>query len=441
MPEYLKMPHQKEGIVVIGGGAAGLIAAWKAASLGAPVLLLERNSKPAIKVLISGGGKCNVTHDGSMDEMGKAFMRREERFLKYAFHSFTNDDIRSMLSESGVPTFVRPDGRVFPVSLKGGDVVGALIDSVRRNGGEIRLNARVDGILSSDGRVCGVTVEGGEIASRHVIIAAGGASYRKTGTTGDGVSWGTRLSHTIIPLRPALAPIRVHPPLPAEWRGIAIRGGRLSMYSGPRRIDSCPGDILFTHEGISGPAALGLSRSAAVALEKGEVTLRLDFFPGTEFSELDEELNRLITAARGKQIGSIVCGMLPDRIVPFLLGQIQVPAVTRGYVLTREARRRIVGLLKSWEIGRIGGIDIDRGEVTAGGISLDEIVPQTMESRKVRGLYAAGEVLDIAGPIGGYNLQAAFSTGFVAGASAARNWLESQLIGFAHHQGGEEHGC
>ncbi len=419
------MPGHERQIVVIGGGAAGLIAAWKAASLGAPVLLLERNNKPAIKILISGGGKCNVTHDGPMDEMGKAFLKREERFLKYAFHSFTNDDIRSILSESGVPTFVRPDGRVFPMSLKAGDVVGALVDLVRWNGGEIRLNTRVTGILSSEGRVGGVTVEGGEIASRHVILTTGGTSYRKTGTTGDGISWGARLSLTIVPLRPALAPIRVHPPLPSEWRGIAIRGGRLSLYAGPRQIDTCPGDILFTHEGISGPAALGLSRSAAVALEKGDVALHLDFFPGTEFADLDVELHRLILAGRGKQIGSIVCAMLPDRIVPYLLGQIQVPPVTRGYVLTRDARRRIVGLLKSWEIGRIGGIDMDRGEVTAGGISLDEIVPQTMESRNVRGLYIAGEVLDIAGPIGGYNLQAAFSTGFVAGASAARSWLES----------------
>ena len=419
------MPDQEKKVLVIGAGAAGLIAAWRAASLGAHVLLLERNSKPAIKILISGGGKCYVTHDGPMDEMGKAFQKHEGRFLKYAFHSFSNDDIRSMLSESGVPTFVRPDGRVFPVSLRAGDVVGALADLVRRNGGEIRLNTRVTGILASDGGACGVTVEGGEIASRHVILTTGGASYRKTGTTGDGISWGAGLSHTIVPVRPALAPIRVHPPLPAEWRGIAIRGGRLSLHAGPGRIDSCPGDILFTHEGISGPAALGLSRSAAVALEEGDAALRLDFFPGKEFADIDVELNRLILAGRGKQIGSIVCGMLPDRIVPYLLGRVQVPADTRGYVLTREARRRIVGLLKSWEIGRVGGIDVDRGEVTAGGISLDEIVPQTMASRRVMGLYAAGEVLDIAGPIGGYNLQAAFSTGFVAGTSAARDWLGS----------------
>jgi predicted Rossmann fold flavoprotein len=419
------MSEQENPVVVIGGGGAGLIAAWKAASMGAPVLLLERNEKPAIKVLISGGGKCNITHDGTMAEMGKSFLKREERFLRHAFHSFTNEDVRALLSERGVPTFVRPDGRVFPVSQRAGDVVGALVENVRSHGGEIRLKSRVTGILSGGGSVTGVTLEGGTTASAHVILTTGGASYRKTGTTGDGVTWGDELSHAIVPLRPALAPMSVTPALPSDWRGVALRGGRLSLHADGKRIESWEGDILFTHEGISGPAALGLSRRAALARETADVTLRYDFFPSKEFAELDGDLNRLITAGRGKQIDSIICTLLPDRIVPFLLNRINVSPQTRGYVLTRDARRRIVGLLKSWEIGTISGIDLDRGEVTAGGISLDDVVPQTMQSRKVKGLYVAGEVLDIAGPIGGYNLQAAFSTGFVAGLSAARDWLLS----------------
>ena len=411
--------------MIIGGGGAGLIAAWKAASMGAPVLLLERNSKPGIKLLISGGGKCNVTHEGPMDEMGKAFLKREDRFLRYAFHSFSNDDIRNLLAQGGVKTFVRPDGRVFPASLRAGDVVGALVENVRSSGGEIRLNARVTGILSEGGKVTGVTLEGSSIASGLVIVTTGGASYRKTGTTGDGVSWGAKLSHTIVPIRPALAPLRVTPVLPSEWRGVAVRGGQLTLESRGRRIESWVGDILFTHEGISGPAALGLSRSAAHALEQADVILRFDFFPREDFPVLDSRLNALIASGRGKQIDSILCGMLPDRIVPFLLGLAGVPATTRGYVLTRDARRSIVGILKGWTIGRVGGVDLDRGEVSAGGISLDDIDPRTMGSRKIKGLYMAGEVLDLAGPIGGYNLQAAFSTGFVAGISAAREWLGS----------------
>jgi predicted Rossmann fold flavoprotein len=419
------MLEHENPVVVIGGGGAGLIAAWKAASMGVPVLLLERNEKAAIKILISGGGKCNITHDGTMADMGRAFLKREERFLRHAFHLFTNEDVRSVLSERGVPTFVRPDGRVFPESQRAGDVVRALVENVRSHGGEIRLNTRVTGIACDDGSVTGVTLDGGTVPSGHVILTTGGASYRKTGTTGDGVTWGEKLTHTIIPLRPALAPMSVAPALPSEWRGVALRGGRLSLHAAGKRIDSWDGDILFTHEGISGPAALGLSRSAALARETADVTIHYDFFPSKEFTELDNDLNSLITASRGKQIDSIICGLLPDRIVQFLLNHVNVHPSTRGYVLTRDARRKIVGLLKSWDIGTISGINLDRGEVTAGGISLDDIVPQTMESRKVEGLFVAGEVLDIAGPIGGYNLQAAFSTGFVAGLSAARNWLRS----------------
>jgi predicted Rossmann fold flavoprotein len=422
------MSEHTKTILVIGGGGAGLVAAWAASSLGAPVLLLERNSKPGIKLLISGGGKCNVTHEGPMDEMGKAFPKREERFLRHAFHSFTNEEMRNVLSRAGVETFVRPDGRVFPVSLRAGDVVGALCDNVRSSGGEIRLNTRVTGILAEHGNVTGVTLDGSTIASDLVVLTTGGGSYRKTGTTGDGVAWGAKLSHTVVPLRPALAPLRVSPPLPSSWRGVALRGGRLFLESGGRRIESWDGDMLFTHEGISGPAALGLSRSAALALERAEVILRFDFFPGEDFAELDDRLNATITAKRGKQVDSILCGMLPDRIVPYLLGLARVPPVTRGYVLTREARRKIVGVLKSWSIGSVGGVDLDRGEVTAGGISLDEIDPRTMESKIIKGLFVAGEVLDIAGPIGGYNLQAAFSTGFIAGGSAAREWLRPRVL-------------
>ncbi len=420
------MTENVDPILVVGGGGAGLIAAWKAASMGAHVLLLERNSKPAIKIFISGGGKCNVTHDGPVEDLGRAFQKTEYRFLRYALHTFTNDDVRALLSRSGVPTFVREDGRVFPVSLSAGDVVGALVENVRSSGGEIRTNARVTGILSGDGNVTGVSLDGNRLTSAHVILTTGGASYRKTGTTGDGISWGENLRHTIIPLRPALAPIRVMPPLPREWRGVAVRGGRLSLRAGGKDIGSWDGDMLFTHEGISGPAPLGLSRSAARALENGDVALHFDFFPCKDFTELDDLLNGIITAHRGQQIGSILCGILPDRMVPFFLGLVRVPPSTRAYVLTRESRRNIAGLLKSWNIGTVERIDLDRGEVTAGGIALGEIDPRTMESKIVRGLYVAGEILDIAGPIGGYNLQAAFSTGYVAGMSAAEAYRQSR---------------
>ena len=397
-----------------------MIAAWQAALAGAPVLLLERNGKAGIKVLISGGGKCNVTHAGPMEDVQGSFLPREGRFLKHAFHAFTNEQLCGLLRSRGVETTARENGRVFPLSGRAGDVVRALEDLVRSAGAEVRLRSRVTAILTEAGSVRGVEVEGAPLSASQVILTTGGVSYRKTGTTGDGVAWARSLGHTIVPLRPALAPIRVT--LPRAWQGIAVRGGRLDVYAGGKKISSFAGDILCTHEGLSGPAALEVSRAAAAAREAGPVTLRYDFFPDQDFASLDAALNAMVLANRSRRISTLLETWLPNRMIPGLLAQARVSPETRGHVLTREERRAAVGLLKSWEIGDVAGVDIDRGEVTSGGILLDEVDPRTMRSRIVRGLSIAGEVLDIAGPVGGYNLQAAFSTGYVAGAAAAGAW-------------------
>jgi predicted Rossmann fold flavoprotein len=423
LPYVFAMKRQSNPVIVIGAGGAGMIAAWRAAVVGAEVLLLERNKKVGIKLLISGGGKCNVTHAGTSDELCKAFKSREARFLKPSFFRFSSDDIIRLTEARGVKILVRPNGRVFPISGRAGQVVDALEMTMRQAGVVVRLNSRVSSV-SSDGRgVTGISVGGEHITSQNVIVSTGGVSYPRTGTTGDGFGWARELGHTIVPLRPALAPIGVEPPLPPEWRGIAVRGGRLSVVSDGRSIMSWEDDILFSHEGISGPAALELSCQAAVARERGEATIQLDFFPAQDFAELDDSLNRLVLGHRAKMTGSILGAWLPNRLVPALLRTVGVDPEKRGHTLTREERRAIVRLLKGWTIGGVGRINIERGEVTAGGIDLDEVDPQTMRSRKIHGLFLCGEMLDVAGPVGGYNLQAAFSTGYVAGESAAGDWL------------------
>lgn len=408
-----------EPIIVIGAGGAGLIAAMRAAECGARVVLLERNARPGIKLLISGGGKCNITHDGTMEHVRSAFLPREARFLKPSFHRFTNQDIRERLQRQGVATTVRADERVFPVSGHAKDVVDALVKPLHALGVEIRLNTRVENVTSDANGVSGVRTAAGAIPARTIVLATGGVSYAKTGTTGDGFRWAAALGHTIVPIRPALAPIRVSPPLPPEWRGIAIRSGRLAVVANGKRQASWSGDILFTHEGISGPAALAISRDAAIHLESGGVDLELDFFPGQDHAVLDEDLLRLSRSRGARTLDSALDEWLPNRLVPWLLEKAGVPPGVRGFALTREHRRAVVGLLKHWRIGSVASVPLDRGEVTAGGVALDEVDPRTMRSRLVRGLYLCGEVLDIAGPVGGYNLQAAFSTGFVAGESAA----------------------
>lgn len=406
------MENSKHPVVIIGAGGAGLIAALTASARGARVIVLEKNRKPGIKILISGGGKCNVTHAGSPEDILAAFSTRQRRFLKPALFRFPGEAIMRLLAEEGVPTYARENGRVFPVSGRAEDVVNALLGILRRRGVDVRTNAGVRGILIEEGRVRGVAIDGSTVETDAVLVATGGVSYRRTGTTGDGMAWARAAGHTVVDPMPALAPIALAPSFPAAWRGIALRNGALSLRDGSRRVKRCAGDILFSHEGITGPAALDCSNAAA-GLPGALVVW--DFLPDLDEAGVDILLRERLSAERGKVIQTLLLDLLPNRIVPELLAGIGVPPATKGYVLTVDQRKSIVRLLKGWTIGRVAGVNIDRGEVTAGGVDLSEVDRRTMESNKVKGLFFAGEVLDIDGPIGGYNLQAAFSTGAVAG--------------------------
>ena len=418
----IPMSRPPEPVLVIGGGAAGLIAAWRLGFHHVPTILLERNRKLGIKILISGGGKCNVTHVGSIDEILGVFRPREARFLKPALHRFSNDDVVALMHTQGVRTYERTNGRVFPQGATAREVLSAFERLVRQGGVSIRLNAHIEQLRIEQNAVKGVVLGQEFISAEHVVLATGGVSYPQTGTTGDGIRWADRAGHTIVPLRPALAPISIDPPLPATGQGIALRGGRLSVLSGGREIASWSDDILFTHEGVSGPAALEVSRSAAEAVEQGEVQLRFDFFPEEDFADLDARLSALVRENSGRLLENILEPLLPNRLIGDLLCSIQVDPGTRGSTLTREDRRKVTHLLKGWTLGTVAKIDMRRGEVSAGGVSLNEVDPHSMRSRKIHGLYLCGEMLDIAGPVGGYNLQAAFSTGYVAGEAAAADW-------------------
>lgn len=413
---------QLPSIVVIGGGAAGILAAWSAASHGGRVLLLEKNSRLGIKILVSGGGKCNVTHAGTMEDMRRQFQTNEARFLRHAFHRFTNADIRSLLADKGVPTYERPNGKVFPVNEKAGDIVHALRLMMEDAGVDIRCSTPVRDIRRDAGGITGVQTESGLIDTRRVILATGGISYKKTGTTGDGYVWARELGHTIVPLCPALAPIVTHPVPPAEWQGVAVRDARLVAHADEKIIAHYDGDILFTHFGISGPATLELSHHISRAVQRHvTVSLAVDFFPGRPADDLEACLLEHIREHGAQEIKTWLERLLPQRLVPYFCTAVALDGGTKCHQVKKGDRRRIVHGLKLWTFGAVNEIDIDRGEVTAGGIPLTEVDPKTMRSRIVRGLYVCGEVLDIAGPVGGYNLQAAFSTGVVAGISAAED--------------------
>lgn len=397
-----------------------MIAAWRAASLGARVTLLEKNPKLGIKLLISGGGKCNITHDGSVDDLLARFRTNESRFLKHSFHEFTNVQLIRHVNERGVETYVRDDGRIFPTSGKAGDVVHALRRLMEQAGVEIRLETGVGEILREAEGMSGVRTEAGVIETRHLVLATGGASYPKTGTTGDGFRWMRELGHTIIPVRPALAPIYLDPTPPAAWQGVALRGCAVIAEIKGKAVSSARGDLLFTHKGISGPSTLEASRDVFIALQKNSnVDIAVDVLPDKTSVEVEANLRDEIISKGGRKSETLMELYVPQRLAPFVLNAAGVDGSVKGHQLKSGERRAIVQTLKRWKIGRVREIPLEGGEVTAGGVDLHEIDPRTMKSRVLDGLYVCGEVLDIAGPIGGYNLQAAFSTGFVAGESAA----------------------
>lgn len=417
-----KKTYNKNPVVVIGGGASGMIAAWRSASLGVPTMLLEKNKKLGIKILISGGGKCNITHDGSVDDILKSFQKNEALFLKPSLYKFSNRSIIKLLEERGVETYTRDDGKVFPISNTASDVVGALESHMQNAGVEIRTECSVQEIIFENNSVTGVKLNNEIIHSFNVILATGGVSYPQTGTTGDGFRFVEKTGHTIVPLRPALAPIKLSNKFPYGWGGVAIRDAELICLVNNRKTHSERGDFLFTHVGISGPAVLELSKYVPMDLTNNKVELKLDTQPDKDATILDSEIQQLFNLHPNKQIGTVAGLFLPNRLVNYFLTTINIDPEKPCRKLTKEERKQLVILVKQMFIGTIDSIDITKGEVSAGGISLKEVDPKTMKSRLVKGLYFSGEVLDIAGRIGGYNLQAAYSTGFTAGESAAINY-------------------
>ncbi|MBX7218230.1 MAG: aminoacetone oxidase family FAD-binding enzyme [Candidatus Kapabacteria bacterium] len=418
-------------IAVVGGGAAGMLAALAASNAGQHATLFERNKRLGIKILISGGGKCNITHNAPPRQMEEGFIRPEARFLRYAFHTLTSESLLSMLHAEGVETFVRPNGRVFPVSGSADDVLSAFERMLQRARVQVETNAHVQAILVENGAAVGIQLDGQAVRFDAVVVATGGVSYRKVGTTGDGIAWGESLGLPVVPLRAALAPIYFTPAPHASWQGVALRDVRLTFAPTLNQLgipnakdfnQTWRDDLLLTHRGASGPATLEISRAVALAQEAGATPILLaDVAPDQRPEELlDIFLDRLQNSPIS-EIQTFVSGFVPQAIVESVLEQAGIEPGRKLGAIRRHERGQIVATLKRWRVGTVGQIPIDRGEVTAGGIALSAVDPTTMRSRAIPNLYFAGEALDVAGRVGGYNLQAAFSTGWVAGRAAAIN--------------------
>jgi Predicted flavoproteins len=422
-------------IVIVGGGAAGMCAALGArqhlrqCGIGdehVQIVILERNARLGIKIRISGGGKCNISHDGDMmSVLEKGFLRpQEQRFLKPSFFGLTNRQVVEWLHQHGVATYTRPNGRIFPLSGKATDVLSAFESMLREHRVTVFTNALVRDVERQESHFI-VHLDDIVFQAQAVIIATGGVSYSKTGTTGDGLRFAAKLGHRIAKPRAALAPIYLTPSPPAELVGISLRAVKLIAKSASHtamRVD----DVLITHLGISGPATPSLSREVAEALENSPVEMFIDFFPALSPDELELLLCQMQHARAAQFLRTFLEEKFPNALVPFLLEAAGVDYQQKWSHLKKAHRRKLSQVLKAYLLGVVKEVPLERGEVSAGGVALSDINSKTMESRLVPNFYVAGEALDIAGEVGGFNLQGAYSTGWLAGVSAAQK-IQSRL--------------
>ena len=406
-------------VAIIGGGAAGLLAGIAAAQNGAQVTIFEKMRLPGKKIMITGKGRCNITNVCEIPEFIKN-IPGNGRFLNSALHRFTNDDIVLLLESHGLQTKVERGGRIFPVSDKAKDVVDTLVKIFTEAGGKLQFDTKVIEILAKDGQVTGVKTISGVYPADAVILAAGGASYPGTGSDGGGAKLAAKLGHKIVPLRPSLVPLESDYPYVDDLQGLSLRNVQGTLTADGEKIGSEFGEMLFTHFGVSGPIILSLSNLAAKALDEGkEVELHIDLKPALSEEKLDARIQRDFTQYSKKQLANGMKDLLPQRLIPVVCDMAYLDEEKFINQISREERHRLLAALKNFCVPITSTRPLAEAIVTAGGVSVKEINPKTMESKLIRGLHFAGEVMDVDGYTGGYNLQAAFSSGHAAGMAAA----------------------
>ena len=430
-------------IIVVGGGAAGLMAAGRAAELGVRVLLLEKTDSCGKKIMISGKTRCNLTNTAELKDFISMY-GDNGRFLFSAFHNFFRPELLDFLNNYGLATKVERGGRIFPVSDDAHDVVRVFKKYLSANKVQIKLNTKVTGIIIKDNAVCGVKTLNGNYRSKVVILATGGATWPATGSTGDGYKISAGFGHNIVKLKPALVPLIVHEQkLALSMQGVSLRNVRATAFRGkaatidstltpdcsygrgekksprPPVIESRFGEMIFTHFGLGGPIILLMSLSVVEALEKGPVSILIDLKPALTREQLHKRLQKDLDKSSKKKLSSIMKEYLPSKMIESFIELTGIDKEKLAHQITALEREKIIELLKALRFNIKSPLPLEKAIVTAGGVALDEIDPRTMASKLIDGLYFCGEVMDIDADTGGYNLQAAFSTGYVAGEKAA----------------------
>ena len=405
-------------IAVAGGGAAGMIAAVFAARNGNKVSLYEKNEKLGKKLFITGKGRCNLTNTAEMEDMFNAVVSNP-KFLYSSFYSFTNDQTIAFFEELGVKTKTERGGRVFPASDHSSDVIHGLERELNRLGVRIELNTEVKEILTENGKVQGLMLASGKkVEGDAVIVAAGGLSYPSTGSTGDGYRMARSCGHKVTRLFPALVPMEVKEWYAKELMGLSLRNIEITITDGTKKLYQDFGEMLFTHYGVSGPVILSASSIVGSRLAEKELTLHIDLKPALAKEQLDKRVLREFDANHNRQFKNASAGLFPAKLRPVIVELSGIPEEKKVNEITREERKKFTDLIKDFSMTLTGLRSYNEAIITKGGVSVKEIDPGTMESKLVKGLFFAGEVLDLDAVTGGFNLQIAWSTGFLAGTYA-----------------------
>ena len=404
-------------VIVIGGGAAGMFAALAAAGKGHQVSLFEKNEKLGKKLFITGKGRCNLTNASDMDTLFSNIISNP-KFLYSALSTYDNFRVIDFFEAHGVKTKIERGNRVFPVSDHSSDVIFALKKALENAGVSIHLFTKVQKLVVEDKMIRGVLLEDGrEISADAVIITTGGISYPNTGSTGDGYLFARECGHKVTELFPALVPLIAKEPYVTDMQGLSLKNVRISIRKGKKLLFEEFGELLFTHFGVSGPLVLSASSYIGKVLKKQELDMRIDLKPALSVEQLDKRLLRDFKENHKKQFKNSLNGLLPAKMIPVFLSLSGIDTEKKVNEITKEERKRLLDLLKAFPVTLTGTRDFHEAIITSGGVSVKEINPSTMESKLVSGLYFAGEVLDLDAKTGGFNLQIAWSTGFLAGNS------------------------
>ncbi|WP_126937505.1 NAD(P)/FAD-dependent oxidoreductase [Veillonella sp. CHU740] len=407
-------------IIVIGGGAAGLMAGVRAAQLGASVRIIEKMKMVGLKMGITGKGRCNVTNAAPIEDFIKQ-TPGNGKFLYSAYQQWTNEDVIQMLHSWNVPTKVERGGRVFPESDKALDVRNAFIDTYRKLGGTLHLEESVTDLIVQDGHIQGVVTNKGKYTCDAAIIATGGMSYPLTGSSGDGYELAKTVGHSIVELRPSLIPLETKESWVKDIMGLSLKNVEVSIIAKNKVQTKQFGEMLFAHFGVTGPIVLSASHTVTKLLKKKveSIEISINLKPALTREVLDKRVQRDFSEAQNKQLVNVLKGLLPTKLIPVICQLAKIEGTKAIHDITKEERLRLVDTMQDMRLSVHRPRPIAEAIVTAGGISVKEVDPKTMQSKLVQGLYMAGEVLDIDAFTGGYNLQAAFSTAYVAATHAA----------------------